>query len=219
MDDTPRSPVQSKPNARSRYRGGVELAELVVVDHVAWRTWLHDHHADSPGIWLVLAKKGTAHPTTLSYNEALAEAICFGWIDGQLGRRDDETFRRRFTPRTARSAWSQKNVALAEALIASGRMEPAGHDEIRRARADGRWESAYASQASAAVPEDLAAALKGNPLAQAMFEQLTSANRYAVLYRVTTAKKAATRRKRIGQLVEMLSRGETFHPQRARPTE
>ena len=184
-----------------------------MVDDDEWRTWLLHHHVDSPGVWLVLAKKGTTNPTTLSYDEALAEAICFGWIDGQLGRRDDETFRRRFTPRKARSAWSQKNVALAEALIASGRMQQAGHDEIRSAQADGRWESAYASQATAEVPEELATALSVNPSARAMFEQLTSANRYAILYRIANAKRADTRLKRIDDIVEMLARGETFHPQ------
>jgi len=197
----------------------VELPELVVADDAAWRTWLHEHHADSSGVWLVLAKKGTRQPTALSYSEALAEALCFGWIDGQLGRRDDETFRRRFTPRQARSVWSQKNVVLAEALLASGRMEQAGHEEIRRARADGRWESAYASQAEAAVPEELVLALEGNPSARAMFEQLTSANRYAILYRIANAKRAETRRERIDAIVEMLGRGETFHPQPIRPAD
>ena len=121
-----------------------------------------DHHADSLGVWLVLAKKGTADPTSLSYDEALDEAICFGWIDGQLGRRDTATFRRRFTPRRARSPWSQRNTAIAEGLIATGRMHRSGEDEVLQAKEDGRWEAAYAGQASIEVPEDLLAALSAN---------------------------------------------------------
>jgi hypothetical protein len=104
------------------YREPVDLPELLVADAAEWRTWLRGHHSKSQGVWLVLAKKGTTHPTTLSYDQALDEAICFGWIDGQLGRRDNATFRRRFTPRNARSPWSQRNVAIAERLSASGRM-------------------------------------------------------------------------------------------------
>jgi uncharacterized protein YdeI (YjbR/CyaY-like superfamily) len=164
-------------------------------------------------VWLVLAKKGTTHPTTLSYTEALDEAICFGWIDGQLGRRDGTTFRRRFTPRRTQSPWSQRNVAIAERLSASGRMHRSGEDEIRRAKADGRWKAAYAGPASAEVPADLANALKANPRAQAMFQTLTGANRYSILYRITSAKKIETRARRIEQFVEMLARGETIHPQ------
>jgi uncharacterized protein YdeI (YjbR/CyaY-like superfamily) len=197
----------------------VELPELLVADAAGWRTWLDGHHSEAQGVWLVLAKKGTTHPTTLSYGEALDEAISFGWIDGQLGRRDATTFRRRFTPRHTGSPWSQRNVAIAERLIASGRMHRSGEDEIRQAQADGRWKAAYAGQASAEVPEDLANALKANPRAQEMFETLTSANRYSVLYRIGSAKKAETRAKRIEQFVEMLARGETVHPQRSRSRE
>jgi uncharacterized protein YdeI (YjbR/CyaY-like superfamily) len=174
---------------------------------------LSDHHADAPGVWLVLAKKGTVDPTTVSYDEALDEAICFGWIDGQLGRRDGVTFRRRFTPRKARSPWSRRNAAIAERLIATGRMHRSGEDEVRQAKADGRWEAAYAGQASIEVPEDLASALSADPRARAMFETLTSANRYAILYRIGNAKKPETRSRRIDQFVEMLARGETIHPQ------
>ena len=158
------------------------------------------HHADSLGVWLVLAKKGTADLTTISYDEALDEAICFGWIDGQPGRRDTATFRRRFTPRKARSPWSQRNAAIAERLIATGRMHRSGEDEVRQAKEDGRWEAAYAGQASIAVPEDLLAALSANPRAKAMFEMLTSANRYAILYRIGNAKKPETRSRRMASL-------------------
>src|SRR5580700_9447760 len=139
----------------------------MVGDAGEWRSWLSTHHADSLGVWLVLAKKGTADPTTISYDEALEEATCFGWIDGQLGRRDAATFRRRFTPRKARSPWSQRNVAIVEKLIAAGRMQPPGDDEVRKAKGDGRWDVAYAGQAAIEVPADLAKALNENPQARA----------------------------------------------------
>ena len=197
----------------------MELPELLVADAAGWRTWLSGHHSRSQGVWLVLAKKGTTHPTTLSYDEALDEAICFGWIDGQLGRRDSTTFRRRFTPRYAQSPWSQRNVSIAERLSASGRMHRSGEDEIRQAKVDGRWKAAYAGQASAEIPADLANALKANPRAQAMFQTLTGANRYSILYRIGTAKKIETRARRIEKFVEMLARGETVHPQGPRPPE
>jgi uncharacterized protein YdeI (YjbR/CyaY-like superfamily) len=191
----------------------VDLPELIVADASEWRAWLGDQHAASQGVWLVLAKKGTTDPTTLSYDQALEEAICFGWIDGQLGRRDAATFRRRFTPRTARSPWSRRNAALAESLAASGRMQPSGEELVRQAKADGRWDAAYAGRASGEVPADFADALRSNPRAQAMFEKLTSANRYSLLYRIGSAKKAETRARRIEQFVDMLARGETIHPQ------
>lgn len=190
----------------------VDLPELLVADSDEWRRWLSDHHAISRGVWLVLAKKGTVEPTSLSYNEALDEAICFGWIDGQVGRRDTTTFRRRFSPRTARSPWSKRNAAIAERLIATDRMHRSGENEVRRAKEDGRWETAYAGQASMEVPQDLASALLVNPRANAMFEGLTRANRYAILYRIANAKKPETRTMRIGQFVEMLVRGESIHP-------
>lgn len=167
----------------------------------------------------MLAKKGTTHPTTLSYNEALDEAICFGWIDGQLGRRDQATFRRRFTPRNARSPWSQRNVTIAERLSASGRMHRSGEDEVQRAKTDGRWNTAYAGQASVEVPEDLQNALAANPRARTMFLKLTSANRYSILYRIESAKRIETRTRRIEMFVEMLARGETVHPHDPRSPE
>ena len=185
----------------------------MVADAAEWRTWLSSNHSKSQGVWLVLAKKGTTAPTTLSYDEALDEAICFGWIDGQLERHDSATFRRRFTPRSARSPWSQRNVTIAERLSTSGRMHRSGEDEVCQARADGRWNSAYAGQASMDVPEDLANALAANPRARATFRKLTSANRYSILYRIESAKKIGTRARRIEQFVEMLARGETIHPQ------
>ena len=196
-----------------------DLPELIVRDAAAWRTWLAEHHADPVGVWLVLAKKGTEKPTSLTYDQALEEALCHGWIDGQAGRRDDATYRQRFTPRRRRSAWSKRNTGIAERLIAEDRMRPAGHAEVERAKADGRWEAAYAGPASMEVPADLAEALAAEPKAQAMFEGLNSQNRYAILYRIATAKRADTRARKIEQFVAMLSRGETVHPQQRRRPE
>jgi uncharacterized protein YdeI (YjbR/CyaY-like superfamily) len=191
----------------------VELPELVVPDARTWREWLGEHHDELPGVWLVLAKKGTSQPTSLTYEQALEEALCHGWIDGRVGRRDDATYRQRFTPRRRRSAWSQRNATLAERLLAEGRMHAAGIEQVERAKADGRWQTAYAGSASIEVPPDLIRALTAEPKAQAMFERLNRQNRYAILYRIATAKRADTRARRIQQLVTMLARGETIHPQ------
>jgi uncharacterized protein YdeI (YjbR/CyaY-like superfamily) len=193
-----------------------DLPELTVADVRAWRTWLAEHHDDPAGVWLVLAKKGTTEPTSLAYDQALEEALCHGWIDGQVRRRDERTFRQRFTPRRARSAWSQRNVAIVERLAREGRMHPAGEAHVERAKADGRWTAAYAGQANIEIPDDLARALAAEPTAHAMFEILTSQNRYAILYRVETAKRADTRARRIAQYVAMLGREETIYPQRRR---
>jgi uncharacterized protein YdeI (YjbR/CyaY-like superfamily) len=192
----------------------VELPELIVRDAAAWRAWLAKHHADPTGVWLVLAKKGTKNPTSLTYDQALEEALCHGWIDGQAGRRDEATYRQRFTSRRKRSAWSKRNTGIAERLQTEGRMHPAGQAEVERAKTDGRWDAAYAGQASIEVPPDLAEALAAEPKAQAMFEALNSQNRYAVLYRITTAKRSDTRARRIEQFIAMLARGETVYPQK-----
>jgi uncharacterized protein YdeI (YjbR/CyaY-like superfamily) len=197
-----------------RYGQGVDLPELIVRDGEHWRAWLSDHHDASLGVWLVLAKKGTTAPTFLTYEEALDEAICFGWIDGQLAGRDSATFRRRFTPRKTQSPWSQRNVDIAERLSTCGRMQPSGENEVRVAKEDGRWDAAYAGQASMEVPNDLTTALRANPRALAMFGRLTSVNRYSILYRINTAKRAETRSRRIEQLVDMMARGEPIHPQK-----
>jgi len=162
----------------------------------------------------VLAKKGTIDPTRLTYDEALEEALCQGWIDGQRRSGDASTFVQRFTPRRARSPWSQRNVGIVARLTSEGRMRPAGEAEVERAKADGRWQAAYEGQRVIAVPADLAAALAAEPKAQAMFEILTSQNRYAILFRIAGAKRAETRARRIEQFVEMLARGETIHPQK-----
>ena len=190
-----------------------DLPELIVEDANAWRFWLRRHQAESAGVWLVLAKKGTKEPTRLTYDEALEEALCHGWIDGQLRRRDEVTYCQRFTPRGARSRWSRRNVAIAERLIAEGRMQETGLSAAEQARGDGRWESAYAGSREIEVPDDLAAALHANRVAQAMFDRLTSRNRYALLYRIGTAQRPDTRARRVAQFVEMLVRGETIYPQ------
>jgi uncharacterized protein YdeI (YjbR/CyaY-like superfamily) len=194
----------------------VELPELIVRDRAAWRTWLGKHHGEPHGVWLVLAKKGTTKPTSLGYDEALEEALCHGWIDGQTSRRDEATYRQRFTPRRRRSAWSKRNTDRAERLLAEGRMHPAGIAEMQRAKEDGRWQAAYAGSAEIDVPPELAAALAADPKAQATFEALSRQNRYAILYRLAAAKRADTRARRLEQFVAMLARGETIHPQKER---
>jgi uncharacterized protein YdeI (YjbR/CyaY-like superfamily) len=191
-----------------------EPPDLVVRDARAWRAWLGAHHSEPAGVWLVMAKKGTATPTSLTYDQALDEALCHGWIDGQRGQRDGDTFRQRFTPRRSRSPWSKRNIGIVDRLVAEGRMHPAGSAEVDRAKGDGRWETAYAGQASIEMPEDLTLALAKKPKAQAMFEILTSQNRYSLLYRIQSAKRADTRARRIDQFVAMLARGETIYPQK-----
>jgi uncharacterized protein YdeI (YjbR/CyaY-like superfamily) len=184
---------------------------LLSFEHAAdWSAWLADHHAAAPGVWLSIAKAGGG-ATSVSYSEALDEALCYGWIDGQKGALDDTHWRQRFTPRGPRSRWSQINRDRVEALIAAGRMRPAGLHQVQLAQADGRWDAAYPSSRSATVPDDLRAALDAQPGAAAFFETLTSANRYAILYRVHEAKRPATRAARIEKFVAMLARGETLH--------
>jgi uncharacterized protein YdeI (YjbR/CyaY-like superfamily) len=194
-----------------------ETPELLVPDAAQWRAWLADNHATSDGVRLVLAKKGVAGPTKLTYADALPEALCYGWIDGQLIRGDDATYQVRFTPRRARSPWSKRNVQTAERLIAEGRMQPAGLAEVERAKADGRWQRAYPGSASLDVPDDLRDALAASPPAQRMWEALTRTNKFAIVYRVQDAKRAETRARRIQQYVEMLARGDTPHPQKRKP--
>ena len=191
-----------------------ELQELIVADTAAWREWLGEHHETPSGVWLVIAKKGTLEPTSLTRDQALDEALCYGWIDGQARRRDEATYLQRFTPRRARSPWSQRNVGIVTRLAAEGRMHPAGLAEVERAKSDGRWDAAYAGPASIEMPAELTAALNAEPRAQAMFDILTSQNRYAILHRIGNAKRPETRARRIEQFVAMLSRGETVYPQK-----
>jgi uncharacterized protein YdeI (YjbR/CyaY-like superfamily) len=175
-----------------------------------WRAWLDAHHAASDGVWLEFAKKGSGE-TTVGYDEALDAALAYGWIDSQVRRLDERFYLQRFTPRRARSPWSKRNRELAEAMIAAGRMHPAGLAEVERAKADGRWERAYDSPANASVPDDLQAALDASPKAAAFFATLSAQNRYAITYRLQDARKPETRARRLATFVEMLERGETLH--------
>ena len=180
-------------------------------DTDAWDAWLTAHAAGSPGLWLKIAKKGSAG-RSISYSDALDVALCHGWIDGQKGRLDDEYWLQRFTPRKPGSKWSKINTERAAALIESGRMRPAGLHQVERAQADGRWEQAYESQSRVTVPEDLARALAANQRARAFFATLDSTNRYAILYRVGTARRPETRAKRIDTFVAMLSEHKKIYP-------
>src|ERR671935_362486 len=198
-------------------RMGDDLPELIVEDAAAWAAWLAHRHATSDGVWLALAKRGGHPPTRLRYQGALEEALCYGWIDGQVRRGDADSYRQRFTPRRKRSAWSKRNVDLAERLIGEGRMKPTGKAAVEQARSDGRWQAAYAGSATIEMPDDLAEALAAEPKAAAMFALLTSQNRYAILYRLATAKRSDTRSRRLTKFVEMLARGETIYPQQRRP--
>jgi uncharacterized protein YdeI (YjbR/CyaY-like superfamily) len=185
---------------------------LVVADQAAWRAWLDENEQTSDGVWLVLAKKGVTDPTSLTYQEALIEALCSGWIDGQRRSRDVTTFVQRYTPRRRASLWSERNIGLVGGLIAEGRMRASGHAEIERAKADGRWERAYAGSSSMQVPDDLAAALAASPRAAALFETLNGQNRYAVLHRIVTAPSESSRANRLAKLVAMLEARETPYP-------
>jgi len=176
----------------------------------AFEAWLRKNHASSDGAWLLMAKAGAEEPT-VTYPQAVEIALCHGWIDGQKKGLDEQHWLQRFTPRRARSLWSKANREKAEALIQSGRMQPGGMAEIERAKADGRWDAAYDGARTAAVPPDLQAALDARPEARSFFTQLDGANRYAVLWRVQTAKRPETRSKRIEMLVDMLARGEKIH--------
>lgn len=171
--------------------------------------WFAEHSVDHGGFWLKIGKMGAA--TTVNYAEALEVALCYGWIDGQKRGHDDAYWLQRFTPRGPRSRWSQINRGKAEALIKAGRMRPAGQAQVDAAKSDGRWAAAYAGQKSASVPDDLADALAADPEAQAFFETLTGANRYAILYRINDAKKLQTRAARIAKFVEMCHNRETIH--------
>jgi uncharacterized protein YdeI (YjbR/CyaY-like superfamily) len=177
----------------------------------AWAGWLSDHHADADGVWLRIERKG-AGPAALTHPEALEVAIAYGWIDGTRKRLDDRHYLQRFTPRRPRSRWSQINRDKALELIERGTMTPAGLAEVERAKADGRWDAAYAGQRTMAVPDDLLVELERNPAAAQLFARLDSRNRYAILYRIDDAKKPETRARRIEKFVAMLNEGRTIYP-------
>jgi uncharacterized protein YdeI (YjbR/CyaY-like superfamily) len=195
-----------------------ELDELIVADAEALRAWLSANHATSPGVWLALTRKGGI-VTTLTWQQAVDEALCFGWIDGQARKRDEGSSWIRFTPRRPRSVWSQRNVANVARLEAAGLMLPAGRAAVDVAKADGRWAAAYAPPSEAEVPADLRAAIAADPAAQAMFDVLSKTNRFALIGRVNAVKRAETRTRKIAEFVAMLARHETIYPQRARPSD
>ncbi len=172
--------------------------------------WLDAHHAESDGIWLKIAKKGSG-VESVDYAEALELALCFGWIDSQKRALDDSFFLQRFTPRRPRGKWSQINRAKAEELIAAGTMRSAGLAEVEAAQADGRWDAAYAGQRAATVPDDLRQELDRSPAAREFFDSLDAANRYAILYRLQEAKRPETRERRLRKFIAMLERGEKIH--------
>ncbi|HET8655110.1 MAG TPA: YdeI/OmpD-associated family protein [Longimicrobiaceae bacterium] len=187
------------------------LPVLLFENEAAWQAWLQEHHGSSAGLWLQLAKKGSSL-RSLSYAEALEVALCYGWIDGQKRSHDASSWLQKFSPRGPRSLWSKRNVEKVQALVEAGRMHPAGLRAVEQAKADGRWEAAYDSQSTASIPADLQNALAGNPEANEFFSTLKGANRYAILFRIQTAKRPETRAKRIAQFIEMLQRHETIHP-------
>ena len=175
-----------------------------------FESWLDSHHGQKPEIWLRIAKKGSTAPS-LTYAEAVEVALCFGWIDGQKARHDDQHWLQRFTPRSGRSRWSEINRKKAEQLIAAGRMRSAGLSEVARARADGRWEAAYKGQRTASIPEDLRLELDRDPKAAAAFRRLDARNRYSIIWRINDAKRPDTRQRRITMYLDMLRRGEQIH--------
>jgi uncharacterized protein YdeI (YjbR/CyaY-like superfamily) len=190
--------------------GVVELPVQSFASAAEWESWLGEQHAELPGVWLKIAKKGSGVPS-VTFAEALDAALCYGWIDGQARSVDDTWYLQKFTPRRARSTWSKRNREKVAALIEAGRMQPAGLREIERAKADGRWEAAYDAPSTASVPDDLQRELDANPGAAEFFATLNSQNRYAILHRIQTAKKPETRERRIKQFVEMLARGEKLY--------
>lgn len=180
-------------------------------DQAAWDAWLAQQRAGCPGLWVKFAKAGSG-AKTVGKSEAIETALAHGWIDGQLDKFDDRFWLVRFTPRGPRSKWSENNRTTALKLIAEGRMKPAGQAEVEKAKADGRWDVAYAPQSRMEIPDDLQAALDAEPKARAFFATLKGPNRYAVLYRIHDARTEKTRLARIDKFVGMLARGEVIHP-------
>lgn len=186
-----------------------ELPIIPFASQLEWEKWLEKHHNDSSGIWLKIAKKDSGH-ASVNYAEALDVALCFGWIDGQKNKFDEEYFLQKFTPRRRKSGWSAVNVGKVGKLTEQGKMCPAGIREVEAAKADGRWAAAYQSQSKIGIPEDFQTALDNNPDAKAFFGTLKSAERYSFLYRITTAKKPETRQKRITEYIQLLNDKKTF---------
>ena len=188
-----------------------DLPIILFASGAELEAWLEAEHAESEGIWLKIAKKGSG-VGSVSYAEAVELGLCFGWIDGQGMRLDDRHYLQRFTPRRPRSKWSRLNRDRAEALVAAGRMRPSGLAAVEAARADGRWDAAYEPPSTAEVPPDLERELARDRSAREAFEALDGANRYAIIYRLNEAKRPETRERRLQKFVEMLRRGERIHP-------
>jgi uncharacterized protein YdeI (YjbR/CyaY-like superfamily) len=176
-----------------------------------WERWLTEHHTGTKGIWLKIAKKESGI-LSVNYSEALDSALCYGWIDGQKASFDGQYWLQKFTPRRPKSIWSKVNCDKATALIAEGRMQPAGIRQVELAKADGRWESAYESQSKITIPADFQSELDKNQKAKDFFSVLDSVNRYAILFRIHSAKKPATRSARINKFIEMLSNNQKIYP-------
>ncbi|KAI1465582.1 bacteriocin-protection, YdeI or OmpD-associated-domain-containing protein [Daldinia caldariorum] len=197
----------------------VQLPVLTIADAAAWSSWLFRNGGTSKGVWLTLAKKGATTPTSLTYAQALDEALCHGWIDGQTRKGDGESavpsYAQRFTPRAPRSCWSKRNVEHVARLEREGRMTEAGRRAVEAAKADGRWEAAYAGQATAELPEEFLVAVAAVPAAQATFDTLSRQNRFLMYYRLKSLKTQAGREKRIAAFVDMLAHGEVPYTQRA----
>lgn len=187
-----------------------DLPTMTFASQADWETWLEAQHSNTRGVWIKIAKKATGIPS-VTYAEALESALCYGWIDGQKASFDETYFLQKFTPRRPKSGWSRVNCEKVTALIAEGRMRPAGLREMERAQADGRWDTAYEPQSTISVPDDLQRELDANPDAQAFFNTLDSRNRYAILYRLQTAKKAETRAARLQKFVAMLAEGRKIY--------
>jgi len=198
------------PAAKKTASPAIELRVVKFEQASAWHKWLEQHHAASPGVWLELAKKSSG-VKSITYAEAVDGALRWGWIDGQGRSLHDQAWLQKFTPRRKRSIWSKINRDKALVLIANGDMRPPGLAEVERAQQDGRWEAAYESPRQASIPADLSKALAKNRAASDFFEKLDATNRYAILWRLQTAKRPDTRARRISQFVAMLARGEKLH--------
>lgn len=185
-----------------------DLPTLILDNAALWQQWLARHGPTTPGIWLTLAKKGTTTPTSLTYSEALDEALCQGWIDGQARKGDEQTYCQRFTPRTAKSSWSKRNVGHVARLEREGRMQAAGWAAVESAKKDGRWEAAYAGSRDAEAPEDFLASLAEVPAALETWEKMGKGGRYMIYMRLSSLKTPAGREKRIKAFVEMLAKGD-----------
>lgn len=196
---------------KAKGKGSVELPVMLFVDQGSWEEWLEQHHDDSPGVRLQIAKKQSGLDS-ITYDEALEVALCYGWVDSQKEAWDERLWIQRFTKRGKRSIWSKVNKDKAERLIAEGRMKPPGFAAIEAAKVNGEWDKAYESQSNASLPEDFAQLLDRHPQAKAFYETLNKANQYAITFRIHSAKKPETRTKRMTQFIEMLEKGEKIYP-------